>query len=77
MVTDEGLGHPVQLLSCHTGGDPLTDLRQRTRHQLTVDPQEFDLFLCFRPYHFDAVISFQRTYIPDRPVRRPVFINPS
>ena len=26
---------------------------------------------------FDAVISFQRTYMPDRPVRRPVFINPS
>ncbi len=51
VVADEGLGHLVQLRSCHTRGDQFTDLGQCTRHQISVDAEQLNLFFGLRPYH--------------------------
>ena len=76
MITDEGLGHLIQLRSCHTWGDQLTNLGQGTGHQVTVDPEQFDFFFSLRPEHIVLLYTF-KNYMPERPVRRPVFMSPS
>ena len=77
MITDKGLGHLVQLRSCHTRGDQLTDLCQRLGHQLSIDAEQFDFFFGLGPEHIVKVLPTFKTYMPERPVRRPVFMSPS
>ena len=57
VVTDKGLGHLIQLRSCHTRGDPLPDLCQCPGNQDGVLAQKLDFFLCLRSYHRHSIIK--------------------
>ena len=52
VVTDKSLSHPIQLKSCHTRSDHLTDFRQCLGNENSILAHQLYFFLCFRRNHF-------------------------